>query len=259
VGSTPTSGIDARTVSPLGATVSPMCGRFTLINPNPRRLASRFDIGSWPEIDDRPRFNIAPTDPVLAIRCGESDTGDELGRNEVGVLRWGLMPGRWAERSGQRPLINARAETVATQPAFKESFEQRRCLIPADGFYEWRQDPEGKRPIWFSAPGEPGSELFAFAGIWATIERHGAEPLTSCALITCLPNEMVSPIHNRMPVVLDRTAEGAWIDPDAAAPDLLKLLRPAPEGALQWREVGDSVNNVREDGPHLLEPPLKLF
>ena len=87
----------------------------------------------------------------------------------------------WAERKGQRPLINARAETVATQPAFRESFEQRRCLIPADGFYEWRQDPEGKRPIWFSPPGEPASELFAFAGVWARLERERAEPLIVAA------------------------------------------------------------------------------
>ena len=231
-----------------------MCGRFTLTNPNPRRLASRFDLDGSFEIDDRPRFNIAPTDPVIAIRRSES-----VAANEAGVLRWGLVPGVWAERKGQRPLINARAETVATQPAFRESFEQRRCLIPADGFYEWRQDPEGKRPVWFSPPGEPGSALFAFAGIWARLERGDAEPLTSCALITCVPNDLVRPVHDRMPVVLDPAVEAAWIDPDAAVDDLLELLRPAPEDALQARDVGDAVNDNREDGPHLLEPPLKLF
>jgi putative SOS response-associated peptidase YedK len=231
-----------------------MCGRFTLTNPNPRRLASRFDLDGSFEIDDRPRFNIAPTDPVIAIRRSESVAG-----NEAGVLRWGLVPGAWAEGKGQRPLINARAETVATQPAFRESFEQRRCLIPADGFYEWRQDPEGKRPVWFSRPGEPGSALFAFAGIWARLERDDAEPLTSCALITCEPNDLVRPVHDRMPVVLDPAVEATWIDPDAAVDDLLELLRPAPDDALQSRDVGDAVNDNRADGPHLLEPPLKLF
>jgi putative SOS response-associated peptidase YedK len=231
-----------------------MCGRFTLTNPNPRRLASRFDLDGSFEIDDRPRFNIAPTDPVIAIRRSESLAG-----NEAGVLRWGLVPGAWAEGKGQRPLINARAETVATQPAFRESFEQRRCLIPADGFYEWRQDPEGKRPVWFSRPGEPGSALFAFAGIWARLERDDAEPLTSCALITCEPNDLVRPVHDRMPVVLDPAVEATWIDPDAAVDDLLELLRPAPDDALQSRDVGDAVNDNRADGPHLLEPPLKLF
>ena len=110
-----------------------MCGRFTLTNPNPRRLASRFDLDGSFEIDERPRFNIAPTDPVIAVRRSET------ARNEAGRLRWGLLPGFWATKSGQRPLINARVESVASQPAFKESFEQRRCLIPADGFYEWRR------------------------------------------------------------------------------------------------------------------------
>ena len=227
-----------------------MCGRFTLTNPSPRRLASRFDLDGTFEIDERPRFNIAPTDPVIAIR-----RADEA-RNQAGRLRWGLVPGQWALGSGQRPLINARAETVDKQPAFKESFEQRRCLIPADGFYEWRRDPEGKRPIWFSPPDR---ELFAFAGIWSRLEREGEEPLTSCALITTSPSEAVRPVHDRMPVVLGREAEAAWIDPEAKPAELLELLRPAPEDALELIEVGDAVNDVRQDGPHLLDPPMRLF
>ncbi len=231
-----------------------MCGRFTLTNPNPRLLASRFDLDGSFEINERPRFNIAPTDPVIAIRRREDATG-----NEAGLLRWGLVPGLWAERKGQRPLINARAETVSRQPAFKESFERRRCLIPADGFYEWRKDPEGKRPVWFSLSGEPDGGLFAFAGIWAQLERDGVEPLTSCALITCPPNPTVSPVHDRMPVVLDRAAEADWIDPDAKPADLIELLRPPPGDALTSRDVGDAVNDSRADGPHLLEPPMQLF
>jgi putative SOS response-associated peptidase YedK len=231
-----------------------MCGRFTLIDPNPRRLASRFDLDGSFEIDDRPRFNIAPTDPVIAIRRPE-----ETQRNEAGVLRWGLLPGAWAAKRGQRPLINARAESVATQPAFKQSFEQRRCLVPADGFYEWRNDPDRKVPVWFGPPGEPGAELFAFAGIWARLERSGEEPVTSCALITCRPNELVQPVHDRMPVVLDRSAEAAWIDPGAKPDELLELLRPAPVDRLRAQDVGDAVNDNRADGPHLLDPPLKLF
>lgn len=227
-----------------------MCGRFTLTNPNPRRLASRFDLDGSFEIDERPRFNIAPTDPVIAICRSEAAS------NQAGRLRWGLLPGYWATKSGQRPLINARVESVATQPAFRESFEQRRCLIPADGFYEWRKDEDGTRPIWFSPPDR---ELFSFAGIWARLELEGSEPVTSCALITCQPNDIVRPIHDRMPVVLDPAAETAWLDPDAPSGDLLELLRPAPDDRLELREVADSVNDVREDGPHLLEPPLQLF
>ncbi len=227
-----------------------VCGRFTLTDPSPRRLTARFDLDGSFEIDERPRFNIAPTDPVIAIRRTEQ------ARMQAGRLRWGLLPGPWATKKGQRPLINARSETIATQAAFKDSFEQRRCLIPADGFYEWRRDEDGKRPIWFSSP---GGELFAFAGIWARLEPAGGEPVTSCALLTCRPNAIVGAVHNRMPVVLSREAERAWVDPEAEAGDLQKLLGPVPEGLLVAREVGDAVNDVREDGPHLLDPPMQLF
>lgn len=235
-----------------------MCGRFTLTNPDPARLGTRFELGGdfalegGFEFDERPRFNIAPTDPVLAVRR-ERSAGNQLGR-----LRWGLLPGRWAQQSGQRPLINARAETVDTQPAFAESFSRRRCLLPADGFYEWREDPEGKRPIWFS---RPDCGLFSFAGIWAELpgEREGASGELSCALITCPPNETMRPIHDRMPVVLDPAAESTWLAPNADPAVLLALLRPAPEELLEPREVGDAVNDARRDGPELLEPPLRLF
>ena len=227
-----------------------MCGRFTLTDPSPRRLTQRFDLDGTFEIDERPRFNIAPTDPVIAIRRTEE------AKNQAGRLRWGLVPGFWAEKKGQRPLINARAESVATQAAFKESFERRRCLIPADGFYEWRTDENGKQPIWFS---RTDNELFAFAGIWAELKPEGKDPLTSCALITCAPNDVVRPIHDRMPVLLDPGVESTWLDPDADEDALLELLRPAPPKELDLREVGNAVNNAREDGPHLLEPPMKLF
>jgi putative SOS response-associated peptidase YedK len=228
-----------------------MCGRYTLTDPDPRRLKLRFGVEGPFEFDERPRFNIAPTDAVLAVRTGDG------GQRQFGRLRWGLMPGRWAERSG-RPLINARAETVSTQPAFAESFSGRRCLIPADGFYEWRKEPAGKRPTWIS---RADGELFAFAGIWAGLPAgdNGGEELRSCAIITCDPNDLVRPIHDRMPVILDREAEGDWIDPGADPDDLLGLLRPVPAERLSVREVNDAVSDVREDGPHLLEPPMKLF
>jgi putative SOS response-associated peptidase YedK len=227
-----------------------MCGRFTLTDPSPRRLTQRFDLDGTFEIDERPRFNIAPTDPVIAIRRTEE------AKNQAGRLRWGLVPGFWAEKKGQRPLINVRAETADTQPAFKGSFEQRRCLIPADGFYEWRKDEKGKQPIWFS---RPEGELFAFAGIWAELRPKDRDPIVSCALFTCAPNKMMRPIHDRMPVVLERSLESAWLDPDTPVDELLEILHPAPEDALELREVGDAVNRTSEDGPHLLDPPMKLF
>ena len=225
-----------------------MCGRFTLTDPSPRRLTARFDLDGTFEIDERPRFNIAPTDPVIAIRRTEE------AKMQAGRLRWGLLPGFWAEGKGKRPLINARAESVGSQPAFRKSFERRRCLIPADGFYEWRTDQNGKRPIWFSPP---DGELFAFAGIWARLEPKDADPITSCALLTCAPNATVGAVHDRMPVVLSRAAEEAWVDPAAELEDLRSVLVPAPDDALEAREVGDAVNSSREDGPHLLEPPMQ--
>ena len=169
-----------------------------------------------------------------------------------GRLRWGLVPGRWAERRSGPPLINARAETLQRQPAFAESFRERRCLIPADGFYEWRDDERGKTPIWVS---RPDGDLFAFAGVWAALPaRDGSGDLHSCAIVTCEPNELIRPIHDRMPVILSPTHEARWLEPELAEGDLLSLLVPAPEELLGAREVIDAVNDVREDGPHLLEP-----
>ena len=222
-----------------------MCGRYTLTYPDPARLRARFDILESIEVNDEPRYNVAPTDPVLAVRLFD-------GVRDLGRLRWGLVPGVWAEKKGQRPLINARVETLATQSAFAESFRERRCLIPADGFYEWLTDERGKRPLWFS---RPDHDLFAFAGIWAKLKRRGSDDvLHSCAIVTCPPNELMRPIHDRMPVILDPAAERDWLDPDRPADDLLDLLRPPPDDALVARAVSDLVNDVREDGPELIEP-----
>jgi len=181
---------------------------------------------------------------VLAVR--ERDGSRELGR-----LRWGLLPGRWAERRRGRPLINARAETLLKQPAFAESFRERRCLIPADGFYEWRSDERGKRPVWFS---RLDGDLFAFAGLWSSLLREDGEEVHSCTIVTCRPNELMEPIHDRMPVVLAREAEADWLDPEGEPGGLGDLLCPAAEGVLVAREVPDLVNNVREDGPPLIAP-----
>jgi len=224
-----------------------MCGRYTLTNPKPAGFRKRFGIEESVDLgDEEPRYNIAPTDPVLAVR-----RTDEGARN-LGRLRWGLVPGRWAERRSGPPLINARAESLATQPAFAESFRERRCLIPADGFYEWRKDERGKVPIWLS---RPNGGLFAFAGVWAELPaRDGSsDVLHSCAIVTCAPNALIRPIHDRMPVVLQPEAEARWLDPEVDPDELLGLLVPAPEDALVTREVGDFVNNVRDDGAHLID------
>jgi putative SOS response-associated peptidase YedK len=225
-----------------------MCGRYTLTNADPAVLKARFGIDIPADFDERPRFNVAPTDPVLAIRTG-------AGRDrELGRLRWGLMPGQWAQDTN-RALINARAETLDSQPAYRESFLHRRCLIPADGFYEWRHQETGKHAVWIHrADGGP----FAFAGIWAALENGGGE-LHSCAIVTCEPNELVRPIHDRMPVILEPAAEAPWLSPDSDPAELLAALCPPADEVLEVREVSDAVNDVRQDGPHLLAPPLRLF
>ncbi len=231
-----------------------MCGRYTLTNPSPKRIRARFGLDFYSQPAEEARYNIAPTDPVLAIRRSEG------GERHAGRLRWGLIPGRWAERRSGPPLINARAETLSGQPAFAESFHRRRCLIPADGFYEWRHDEGGKTPVWIS---RSDGDLFAFAGIWARLpSREGSEPLHSCAIITCEPNALISPIHDRMPVILSPDREAAWLEPDLAEAELASLLVPAGVDQLTSRDVGDAVNNVREDGPHLIEeraPQPQLF
>jgi putative SOS response-associated peptidase YedK len=225
-----------------------MCGRYTLTNPDPVKLRQRFMLGESAVPEMEPRYNVAPTDPVLAVRRTEQ------GSREAGRLRWGLVPGRWAEKRSGRPLINARAEGLTSQPAFRESFAERRCLIPADGFFEWRRDEAGRLPFWISRPDE---ELFAFAGIWAALPARasgpGGELLHSCAIVTTEPNELIRPIHDRMPVILDPDLEAAWLDPDADEDELLAMLRPAPANLLVTREIADSVNDVRNDGPELLE------
>jgi putative SOS response-associated peptidase YedK len=225
-----------------------MCGRFTLTDPDPRLLRIRFDLDETVEIDEKPRFNIAPTDPVLAIRLSRP------GVREAGRLRWGLVP-HYADAGGfDRLLINARAETVTEAPVFRDAFARCRCLVVADGFYEWKATESGKEPVWITrAEREP----FAFAGLWAGARGADGAVLHSCAIVTCPPSNVLVPIHDRMPVILEPDAESAWLRPDAEPGELLSLLRPTDE--LQVTEVCDAVNDVREDGPHLLAPPLRLF
>lgn len=225
-----------------------MCGRYTLTDPDPRLLRFRFDLRESVEIAEEPRFNIAPTDPVIAVRL------DREGERQAGRLRWGLIPHFADPESFDRLLINARAESVAAAPVFRDAFDGFRCLIPADGFYEWRRDETGKQPVWIS---RPERELFAFAGLWARAKREDGEPLYSCAIVTCSPSEQLVSIHNRMPVILGPEAESTWLDRATGADELAAMLRPA-EG-LEVTEVSDLVNSVRNDGPELLAPPPRLF
>ncbi len=225
-----------------------MCGRYTLTDPDPRLLRFRFGLSESVEIDQAPRYNVAPTDPVLAIRA------DGEGGRDAGVLRWGLIPHYADPESFDRLLINARAETVAEAPVFRDAFTTHRCLVIADGFYEWRHTETGKKPVWIT---RPSREPFAFAGLWAAARRGDGSKVHSCAIVTCPPGEIVAPIHDRMPVILGEDAEPRWLDPAAAEDELRALMTPTDE--LEVTEVSDAVNDVRQDGPELIEPPLRLF
>jgi putative SOS response-associated peptidase YedK len=225
-----------------------MCGRYTLTDPDPRLLRFRFGLLEEAEIEQAPRYNVAPTDPVLAVRLNAD------GQREPGVLRWGLIPHFADPDSYERLLINARAETVAEYPAFRDAFQTHRCLIVADGFYEWRAEETGKKPVWIT---RPSKEPFAFAGLWAEARRSDGSSVHSCAIVTTEPGEVVAPIHDRMPVILERVDEAAWLDPASGEDKLHALLAPTDD--LVVTEVSDAVNDVRQDGPALIEPPLRLF
>ena len=225
-----------------------MCGRYTLTDPDPRLLRFRFGLSESAEIEQEPRYHVAPTDPVLAIRLNDG------GQREPGVLRWGLIPHYADPETFDRLLINARAETIAEAPAFRDAFQTHRCLIAADGFYEWRAEETGKKPVWIT---RPDREPFAFAGLWAAARRGDGAQLHSCAIVTCEPGEIMAPIHDRMPVMLGQGAEDEWLDPRARQEELQALLEPTDD--LVVTDVSDAVNDVRQDGPALIEPPLRLF
>ena len=219
-----------------------MCGRFTL-TVSGRVLAELFDVDDVPELE--PRYNIAPSRQVLAARTGAA------GAREVVPFRWGLIPS-WAddEKIGNR-MINARAEGVAARPSFRSAVRHRRCLVAADGFYEWRKVAGGKQPYLIRfADGRP----FAFAGLWERWQR-GAEPVESCTIITTRPNDLVAELHDRMPVILARAHFAEWLAPEPlAAQRLDELLAPFPTEGMESFPVGRRVNSPGNDDPRCIEP-----
>jgi putative SOS response-associated peptidase YedK len=218
-----------------------MCGRYVLNSPM-EAIAAQFQAEA--EADFQPRYNLAPTAvvPVVVVtRAGRVIT----------LHRWGLVPS-WAKdpAMGAR-LANARAETVADKPSFRAPFKRGRCIIPADGFYEWQARPGGpKQPFCIRAA---DGSILAFAGLRDQWEGPDGA-LDTCTIITTTANGVMAPIHDRMPVLLAPADQAAWLDP-GTAPDRLKaLLRPCPEGFLRLYQVGPRVGNARNEGPELIEP-----
>ncbi|HEY2318668.1 MAG TPA: SOS response-associated peptidase [Solirubrobacteraceae bacterium] len=223
-----------------------MCGRYSLATPDPSDLRARFAVGESVEI--RTRYNVAPGDDVLAV------TTDRDGHPRGEMLRWGLVPS-WAKSpdTGLK-MINARLETATEKPAFKRAFERFRCLIVADGFYEWRRAPSGpKRPFHITRPdGRP----FAFAGLWSIWhddENDGT--LRTCTILTTAANSAIASLHERMPVILDPGAESAWLDTSTPRSELREILAGLPAASTAVTEVGFAVNDARYDGPECLAPP----
>jgi putative SOS response-associated peptidase YedK len=225
-----------------------VCGRYSLKPVDPAQLRARFPIGESLAITP-PYYNITPTSEVLAV------TTDREGTPRGEHLRWGLVP-NWAKdtKAGFK-MINARAETLAQRPAYRTAFERFRCLIPADGFYEWQARPSEARKQPFHITRADG-ELFAFAGLWTVWHRGEPEELRSCTIITTAANSLVAPVHDRMPVMLPRDAEGDWLAHDSDLGRLEPLLSGLPPEQMALRPVGPAVNDARYDGPEcLLDPP----
>ncbi len=232
-----------------------MCGRMVLTR-SAREIAEEFDLAEGETgFEFSARYNVAPTQEVAAIRVGPD------GRRHLSLLHWGFVPFWARDKSIGNRMINARSETAAEKPSFRTALRRRRCIVPADGFYEWRRpapEPGSKKrppsiPHYFSAA---DGHLLPIAGLWEEwTDRETGEFLESCTLLTTDANPDVLPVHHRMPVILRRADLDAWLDPgleDAAA--VTPLLAPAAAGVLASLRVGTQVNNPRHDAPDCIEP-----
>ena len=202
-------------------------------------------LGSWRKSD--PRYNVAPTQTVIVV--------NDDGSRHLTEMRWRLIPS-WAKDPviGNR-MINARGETVATKPAFRAALRRRRCLIPADGFYEWQQQGRRKQPVYITLKTR---EPFSFAGLCESWTSPDGEEIKTCTIITTEANALLKPIHDRMPVILTKEAERVWLDPAIQDTErLLSLLVPYPAEEMEAYPVSTRVNNPRSDGPESIEPLLR--
>ena len=222
-----------------------MCGRFTLKTPAPR-LAEVFHVPEFPQL--APRYNIAPTQLVICIRTLLKD----LRTREIVALRWGLIPFWAKDVSICSRMINARSETAADKPAFRRAFQVRRCIIPADGFYEWQKLSDGTRQPWWihRSDGEP----FAFAGLWETWKSKDSEQIESCTILTTTANVDLQELHDRMPAILLSGHQTAWLSESASRGQLNEMLEPLPEGVLIRHPVARLVNKTGYEDPACVEP-----
>jgi len=221
-----------------------MCGRYSLATPA-QQVAEHFGLAEVPQLSRR--YNIAPTHSVATVRRPIDASAPMLE-----FRRWGLIPS-WAKDPGiGARMINARVETAAEKPAFRAAFRRRRCLVPADGFYEWKPHPKRRRPHYLQLA---AGGLIGLAGLFEAWESPEGEIIESCTLLTTVANAVVSALHDRMPVIVDPEHYPAWLDPDLQDPDaILSLTRPSISDRLRFHPVSFRVNNPRNDDPVCVEP-----
>jgi putative SOS response-associated peptidase YedK len=218
-----------------------MCGRFAVTLP-PDAMARLFDAQPANDLPEIPNYNVCPTNRIHAVRGGDR-------RRRLEAMRWGFLP-HWYETVGDGPLlINARAESIADKPAFRCAARERRCLVPAAGFYEWTKDADGNRLPWFITRRDGCSMVFA--GIWQDWDR-GGQAHRSVAIVTCAATDEMARIHHRMPVILAPEDWAKWLGEEGHG--AARLMRPAAEGTLDAYRVRTQVNSSRASGPQLVEP-----
>ncbi len=222
-----------------------MCGRYRL--GRGREAFVKYFGTDADDLDWSPRFNIAPTQDVPVVRQDRSEP-----KRSLSLLRWGLIP-RWAaDASLGAKLINARSETVADKPSFRACLRERRCLVPADGFYEWKRESKSKQPYCFALSDD---SPFAFAGIWDRWRAPDGSALETCSILTTGPNSLMADVHDRMPVILARDAYDLWLDPAFKnVEDLTALFRPYHPDGMKKYPVSTRVNDAANDDPQCAEP-----
>lgn len=235
-----------------------MCGRYTSTS-TVADLASVFEVDEVRTEEMEPRYNVAPTLPVYAVALTKAKEEGKGPHRALGTFRWGLVPSWAKDLSVGNRMINARAEGIAEKPAFKRAFARRRCLIPADAFYEWERRtgrdgrPAGKLPYAFRRrDGRP----MALAGIWEVWRDPAdpdADPVRSCAIVTTTANSLMAPIHDRMPVILESGDWARWLDPATDLSVIDALMKPAADDLLEAYPVSSLVNKATNEGPHLLD------
>jgi len=222
-----------------------MCGRYRLSR-RKQIIEESFDTADWQD-DWSPRYNIAPTQPVPVIRQHPKEPV-----RQISLMKWGLVPNWARDASIASSTINAKSETASEKPAFRDPFKYRRCLIPADGFYEWKRSGSSKQPYCFEVQ---NGEVFAFAGLWDVWKDADGQWIKTCSILTTLPNAVTATVHNRMPVILDRECYELWLDPSVTSVEVIsELLKPFDARLMRCYPISAKVNHVANDDEECSRP-----